>query len=103
MNKKLSKWFKDNCKDIGHLYYGKIQQIIEKHEAEEDMKSRYFNALMKKISGRKGIKPEPTLNIHIKAIAPEITRKYLREKIIPEIVESLKTNSNRKGLKDALL
>jgi len=29
MANELSRWFKDNCKDIGHINYGKIRQLIE--------------------------------------------------------------------------
>ena len=41
----LSKWFRDNCKDVGHVNYGKIQQlimddliIITENEMKEEIK-----------------------------------------------------------------
>ena len=46
MNKELTKWFKDNCKDVGHVNYGEVQKIIEKHEAEKETGNRKLNALM---------------------------------------------------------
>jgi len=36
MANKLSQWFKDNCKDIGHINYGKIRQLIEATEPSEE-------------------------------------------------------------------
>ena len=46
MSRELTKWFKDNCKDVGHVNYGKIQKIIEKREAEKGTGDRKLNALM---------------------------------------------------------
>lgn len=46
MNRELTKWFKDNCKDVGHINYGKIKEIIAKHEAKEDLINRKFSTLI---------------------------------------------------------
>ena len=46
MNRELTNWLKDNCKDVGHTNYDKIQEIIAKHEAEKETEDRKLNALM---------------------------------------------------------
>ena len=46
MNRELTKWFKDNCKDVGHVNYGKIKNIITNHEAEKETEDRKLNTLM---------------------------------------------------------
>lgn len=83
---------------------------MNKEEALEKYDSFYttdeINNFIKKIykDGFIITKSEPALKIHIEAIALDgITKEFIQEKIVPEIIEALKLGVSNKELKNALL